>query len=143
MGFAALAVPLWVLALNGYLVDFAPASGWLNWHQHELIFGFALAIISGFLLTAVQAWTGQPSLLGAAAIKLICHLVGGAWCLVIECTLSLVSGARELQSNFLHRSLNEPLGTSLSLKSISFTKSKKCRITSTRRKGTDFKNANR
>ncbi|WP_022966845.1 NnrS family protein [Denitrificimonas caeni] len=41
MGFAALAVPLWVLALNGYLVDFAPASGWLNWHQHELIFGFA------------------------------------------------------------------------------------------------------
>lgn len=64
MGFAALAVPLWVLALNGYLVDFAPASGWLNWHQHELIFGFALAIISGFLLTAVQAWTGQPSLLG-------------------------------------------------------------------------------
>lgn len=83
MGFAALAVPLWVLALNGYLADFTPASGWLNWHQHELIFGFALAIISGFLLTAVQAWTGQPSLSGQPLLSLfaIWLVARGAWLL--------------------------------------------------------------
>lgn len=28
------------------------------WHAHEMIFGFAAAIIAGFLLTAVRAWTG-------------------------------------------------------------------------------------
>lgn len=30
-----------------------------QWHAHEMIFGYAIAVISGFLLTAVQNWTGQ------------------------------------------------------------------------------------
>lgn len=30
----------------------------LWWHVHEMLFGFAMAIVSGFLLTAVQNWTG-------------------------------------------------------------------------------------
>src|SRR5690625_6861447 len=34
------------------------------WHQHEMLFGFVAAIIVGFLLTAVQNWTGIPSLSG-------------------------------------------------------------------------------
>ncbi len=29
-----------------------------QWHAHELIFGYALAVIAGFLLTAVKNWTG-------------------------------------------------------------------------------------
>lgn len=33
----------------------APA---LWWHVHEMLFGFAMAIVAGFLLTAVQNWTG-------------------------------------------------------------------------------------
>lgn len=61
---AMLAVPLWVIALNGWIADWQPAVGWLAWHRHELLFGFAAAIIAGFLLTAVQAWTGVPGLSG-------------------------------------------------------------------------------
>ncbi|WP_354624152.1 NnrS family protein [Psychromonas sp. MME2] len=34
------------------------------WHAHEMLFGFAGAIILGFLLTAVQNWTGHPGLKG-------------------------------------------------------------------------------
>lgn len=34
------------------------------WHGHEMIFGFAAAIVIGFLLTAVQNWTGVPGLRG-------------------------------------------------------------------------------
>ena len=81
MGFAALAVPLWILALQGYLSDYAPAGGWLYWHQHELVFGFGLAIISGFLLTAVQAWTGQASLSGQPLLSLfmLWLVARGAW----------------------------------------------------------------
>lgn len=61
---AVLAIPLWLAALNGALGNWQPAGGWLAWHRHELAFGFGLAIIAGFLLTAVQTWTGQPGLSG-------------------------------------------------------------------------------
>ncbi|WED27788.1 NnrS family protein [Vibrio sp. DW001] len=30
----------------------------LWWHVHEMLFGFAMAIVAGFVLTAVQTWTG-------------------------------------------------------------------------------------
>ncbi|MBW3139680.1 NnrS family protein [Ferrimonas balearica] len=36
----------------------------LWWHPHEMLFGFAMAIVAGFTLTAVQTWTGQPGLKG-------------------------------------------------------------------------------
>ena len=40
--------------MHGHLVGVA-------WHMHEMIFGYAFAIVVGFLLTAVKAWTGQPT----------------------------------------------------------------------------------
>ncbi|KAA0947855.1 NnrS family protein [Pseudomonas sp. ANT_H14] len=78
---ALLAIPLWLLALAGTTGAWQPAGGWLAWHRHELLFGFALAIIAGFLLTAVQTWTGRPGLSGTplgllAAIWLAARL---AW----------------------------------------------------------------
>ena len=63
---AALVIPLWLLALGGQTGAWQPAGGWLAWHRHELLFGFGLAIIAGFLLTAVQTWTGRPGLSGGA-----------------------------------------------------------------------------
>lgn len=62
---AVLAIPLWLLALGGMTGGWQPAGGWLAWHRHELLFGFGVAIIAGFLLTAVQTWTGRPGLSGA------------------------------------------------------------------------------
>jgi uncharacterized protein involved in response to NO len=59
--YAALAVPLWLLQYRGWL----PGPG-LFWHAHEMLFGFAFAVIAGFLLTAVRAWTGRPTPTGAA-----------------------------------------------------------------------------
>src|SRR5699024_9352811 len=61
---AMLAIPLWIMALSGWFADWQPTGGWLAWHRHELLFGFAAAIIAGFLLTAVQTWTGIPGLSG-------------------------------------------------------------------------------
>src|SRR5690606_3382398 len=49
--FAVLAVPLWIAAFFGH-VDLSPAGGWLAWHRHEMVFGFGVAIVAGFLLTA-------------------------------------------------------------------------------------------
>lgn len=56
--FAILSMLLWLAILQG----FAPFKGTFNpfyWHAHEMIFGYALAVIAGFLLTAVKTWTGQ------------------------------------------------------------------------------------
>jgi uncharacterized protein involved in response to NO len=67
--FALVAVVVWVAALHGWFAP-QPLGGWLAWHRHEMPFGFGLAIIAGFLLTAVQAWTGQPSLSGRPLMAL-------------------------------------------------------------------------
>ena len=63
-GFSVVAVALWAVAYLGFALGFAPRGGWLIWHMHEMPFGFAVAVIAGFLLTAVQAWTGSPGLRG-------------------------------------------------------------------------------
>nr|WP_288256807.1 NnrS family protein [uncultured Pseudomonas sp.] len=72
---AALAIPVWIAALQGWALP-TPVGGWLAWHRHELVFGFAGAIIAGFLLTAVQTWTGRPSLSGRPLALLV-----GLWLL--------------------------------------------------------------
>ena len=61
--FAALAVPVWILALSG---GYAPggALGGMQWHAHEMLFGFTVAIIAGFLLTAVANWTKRETATG-------------------------------------------------------------------------------
>lgn len=71
--FALLAVALWAAVLHG-APGLAVPGGLLAWHRHEMPFGFGLAIIAGFLLTAVQNWTGRPGLSGWPLISLF-----GVW----------------------------------------------------------------
>lgn len=40
------------------------------WHGHEMIFGFTMAVVAGFLLTAVQNWTGLPTVQGLPLLTL-------------------------------------------------------------------------
>jgi len=62
--FGALAVPLWLALFLGRLsLDLSVAP--LLWHAHEMLFGFAAAVIVGFLLTAGKAWTGLATPRGA------------------------------------------------------------------------------
>jgi len=54
---AVLLLGLWLLIYNGVLA--APAYyGPLAWHGHEMLFGYTIAVVAGFLLTAVKNWTG-------------------------------------------------------------------------------------
>ena len=75
---AALLVPLWLLVLLGgvQVQTSVPA---LVWHAHEMLFGFVLAVIVGFLMTAVKNWTGLatprgPWLAGLALLWLSARL---------------------------------------------------------------------
>ncbi len=75
--FSAISVLLWAAQVLGYL-----SSAYLQgpvWHGHEMLFGYTVAVIAGFLLTAVRAWTGQPTVSGvplmALAVLWICGRV--------------------------------------------------------------------
>lgn len=58
--FAILLMAVWVPAFVGWSA-FSTYYGELEWHSHEMIFGYTIAVIAGFLLTAVRNWTGIPT----------------------------------------------------------------------------------
>ncbi|MEH6587019.1 MAG: NnrS family protein [Halioglobus sp.] len=61
--FSVISILLWAGMFSG-LVAVSPFGGALWWHSHEMLFGFVVAIIVGFLLTAVQTWTGSAGIRG-------------------------------------------------------------------------------
>lgn len=66
--FAALSVPLWALQFSGWLPR--PYLAGALWHAHEMLFGYALAVVVGFLFTAGRNWSGRPTPTGAALAAL-------------------------------------------------------------------------
>jgi uncharacterized protein involved in response to NO len=58
----------------------------IAWHGHEMVFGYAIAVISGFLLTAVRNWTGVQTIKG-----LPLALLGLLW--LLARTLPLANSA--------------------------------------------------
>jgi uncharacterized protein involved in response to NO len=73
--FSAFSVLLWAAQFSGYL-----SSAYLKgpvWHGHEMLFGYATAVIAGFLLTAVRNWTNQPTPSGAPLMALAALWVCG------------------------------------------------------------------
>jgi uncharacterized protein involved in response to NO len=68
--FAVVSVFIWMLVFvhgaNLSLSGMAPTT----WHAHEMIFGYAMAVIAGFLLTAIKNWTGQQTLRGPGLVVL-------------------------------------------------------------------------
>jgi len=62
--FAVVAMVVWLSTFVG----FSGTGVYLHsvvWHSHEMLFGFAAAVIAGFLFTAVHNWTGLPTPTGA------------------------------------------------------------------------------
>jgi uncharacterized protein involved in response to NO len=65
---AMLSVPLWALQFSGLL-----GASYLQgaaWHGHEMVFGYALAVIVGFLFTAGRNWSGRPTPTGRPLMAL-------------------------------------------------------------------------
>lgn len=54
--FAGVAVPAWTASVLGWIAF--PRLDIL-WHVHEMLFGFVIAIVVGFLYTAGRNWTGM------------------------------------------------------------------------------------
>ena len=57
----------------------------ISWHGHEMIFGYVVAVVAGFLLTAAKNWTGKQTLNGATLMLLVLlWLAGRAGALMAE-----------------------------------------------------------
>lgn len=74
--FVVMALPLWIGLYTGTFTYQGALSG-MAWHTHEMIFGFAAAVIAGFLLTAVRNWTGRPTATGIGLASLVAIWIAG------------------------------------------------------------------
>lgn len=66
---AAISIFLWGMQVAGWF-PYAYLQG-PTWHAHEMLFGFVLPVIVGFLLTAGQSWTGRKTLNGYPLMLLV------------------------------------------------------------------------
>lgn len=74
--FAILSIALWLAELLGYSsldTSLAP----VDWHKHEMLFGYTSAVIAGFLFTAVPNWTGRFPVVGWPLIAIFVLWLAG------------------------------------------------------------------
>ena len=74
--FAVLGTVVWTALYSFQWVGLPAAYPAMTWHAHEMVFAYALAVIAGFLLTAVKNWTGLQTLQGYSLAALV-----GLWLL--------------------------------------------------------------
>ena len=75
---SAIAAPLWVHAfLTGGAVG-------LDWHVHEMLFGYTGGVVVGFLLTAVPNWTGRLPVIGAPLMLLFALWAAGRAAMMVQ-----------------------------------------------------------
>jgi uncharacterized protein involved in response to NO len=79
---SVVALAVWIALLSGVFAlpsQFDP----LSWHIHEMMYGFVMAAIGGFLLTAIANWTARPPVAdGVLAMLSLLWIAGRAVCLV-------------------------------------------------------------
>jgi uncharacterized protein involved in response to NO len=69
---AAIAMAIWVPYFSGN-VSVPTAFSPIDWHIHEMIYGYGSAVVAGFLLTAIPNWTGRLPVAGRP-LALLCAL---------------------------------------------------------------------
>lgn len=85
--FGALAILAWAFGFPGGI-----ALRGLLWHGHEMIWGYAAAVIVGFLLTAVATWTGQPAFSGWPLAALVSLWVAARLAALVESGTPVLTG---------------------------------------------------
>ena len=92
---AALGVLLW---LPQYFGEFRLPThlGALDWHVHEMLYGYAPATIAGFLLTAIPNWTGRLPVNGPSLGALVALWLAGRVALLVSASFGPLAAAIDL-----------------------------------------------
>lgn len=73
---AGLTILVWLPFVTGHLTV-PTAFGPIDWHIHEMLFGYQAAAIAGFLLTAIPNWTGRLPVQGTPLLVLVLAWLAG------------------------------------------------------------------
>jgi uncharacterized protein involved in response to NO len=90
--YAGLAVLVWLPMFNGeleLLTDFSP----VDWHVHEMLYGYLPAVVTGFLLTAIPNWTGRLPIQGKPLLVLVSVWVAGRVCVTVSAEIGWLLAA--------------------------------------------------
>ncbi len=97
----AVAIWLWILSYQGSLPS-GSSLELVQWHAHEMLFGYILAAIAGFLLTAERNWTGVQTLHGVPLLLLAaCWLLARVMPFVAHPQAVLIMAVLDLTFNSL------------------------------------------
>ena len=90
---AIVGIAVWFLAF-GDAIKVPTAFSIIDWHAHEMIFGYIGAVIAGFLLTAIPNWTGRLPVAGAPLAGLVALWAAGRVAIYVSAAIgSLAAGA--------------------------------------------------
>jgi len=73
--FAVVSIASWMLVYFSYFTISVTNITASQWHAHEMLYGYGMAVVAGFLLTAVRNWTGIPTFFGKPLMLLFMF-----WC---------------------------------------------------------------
>ena len=92
---AALGVLLWLPQYFGEM-RVPTHLGALDWHVHEMLYGYAPATIAGFLLTAIPNWTGRLPVNGPSLGALVALWLAGRVALLVSASFGPLAAAIDL-----------------------------------------------
>src|SRR5262245_62443734 len=89
---SAACIVLWIPQLTGELA-LRTAYPPLDWHIHEMLYGYVAAVIAGFLLTAIPNWTGRLPICGAPLAALTALWLAGRLAVLFSSRLGICLAA--------------------------------------------------
>lgn len=89
---AAVSLLVWLPILAGRL-RFSTAFSPVEWHVHELLYGYVPAVVAGFLLTAVPNWTGRLPVVGTPLLGLVVLWGAGRVAVLLSAVVGAVPAA--------------------------------------------------
>ncbi len=93
---SAVGVLLWVRQFFGE-ISLPVAMNVLDWHAHEMLYGYIAAVIAGFLLTAIPNWTGRLPVCGWPLAGLALLWLAGRAAIFMSATIgTLVAAAIDI-----------------------------------------------
>lgn len=90
--YAGLTVLAWLPMFYGEL-DVSSAFAPVDWHVHEMLYGYLPAIVAGFLLTAIPNWTGRLPIQGNPLLALFAVWLAGRICVTMSAAVGWLPAA--------------------------------------------------
>ena len=90
--YAGLAVLAWLPIFHGEL-ELRTTFGAIDWHVHEMLYGYLPAVVTGFLLTAIPNWTGRLPIQGTPLLVLVVLWLAGRIAVTVSAEVGWLTAA--------------------------------------------------